>query len=164
MNISDNGIEILKRLEGCVVENGLHIIYDDQTGRAINPYNPLPRGATIGYGHLIKPGEDFSRGIDESRATELLRADVKIAERTVQKSINTTLTQNQFDALVIFAYNIGENNFIKSSVVKFINNPNYKSQIYPDLKSAWLAWNKSNGRVMAGLTNRRKTEFNLFNK
>ena len=164
MNISDNGIEILKHLEGCVVKNGLHIIYDDQTGRAINPYNPLPRGATIGYGHLIKPGEDFSRGIDESRATELLRADVKIAEHAVQKSINTTLTQNQFDALVIFAYNIGENNFIKSSVVKFINNPNYKSQIYPDLKSAWLAWNKSNGRVMAGLTNRRKTEFNLFNK
>lgn len=164
MNISDNGIEILKNLEGCVVKNGLHIIYDDQTGCAINSYNLLPRGATIGYGHLIKPGEDFSRGIDESRATELLRMDVKIAERTVQKSINTTLTQNQFDALVIFAYNIGENNFIKSSVVKFINNPNYKSQIYPDLKSAWLAWNKSNGRVMAGLTNRRKTEFNLFNK
>ena len=164
MNISDNGIEILKRLEGCVVKNGLHIIYDDQTGRAINPYNLLPRGATIGYGHLIKPGEDFSRGIDESRATELLRMDVKIAERTVQKSINTTLTQNQFDALVIFAYNIGENNFIKSSVVKFINNPNYESKIYPDLKSAWMAWNKSNGRVMAGLTNRRKTEFNLFNK
>ncbi len=164
MNISDNGIEILKRLEGCVVKNGLHIIYDDQTGRAINPYNLLPRGATIGYGHLIKPGEDFGRGIDESRATELLRADVKIAERTVSQNINTTLTQNQFDALVIFAYNIGENNFIKSSVVKFINNPNYKSQIYPDLTSAWLAWNKSNGRVMAGLTNRRKTEFNLFNK
>ena len=164
MRFSNNGIAILKLLEGAVICGGKHVIYDDQTGEPVPPKLPLPRGATIGYGHLIQTGEDFFYGIDEARATELLRADIATAERAVQKNIIVPLTQNQYDALVIFAYNIGVANFAKSTVVKYINNPNHHSTTYPTLESAWRAWNKSNGRVMTGLNKRRSQEWILFNK
>lgn len=164
MRFSNNGIAILKLLEGAVICGGKHVIYDDQTGEPVPPKLPLPRGATIGYGHLIQTGEDFFHGIDEARATELLRADIAMAERAVQKNIIVPLTQNQYDALVIFAYNIGAANFAKSTVVKYINNPNHHSATYPTLESAWRAWNKSNGRVMTGLNKRRSQEWILFNK
>ena len=144
------------------MQNGIHVIYDDQTGNQINPNMPLPRGATIGYGHLIQPGEDFSRGISEETATNLLRQDVEKSERAVRNTIIATINQNQFDALVIFAYNIGTYNFAKSTVVKYINNPTFHSATYSTLESAWRAWNKSNGREMAGLRWRRDIEWKLF--
>ena len=162
MKISDKGIKLLKQLEGCVKNGDKHIIYDDQTGRAVDTNKLLPGGATIGYGHLIKAGEDFKNGISEAQATELLRADVATAERTVQNSIVVALTQNQYDALVIFAYNIGAKNFSDSTVVKYINNRDFHSIRYPTLESAWMVWNKSCGREMSGLTRRRKAEYELF--
>lgn len=162
MKFSNNGIELLKQLEGCVKKGDKHIVYDDKTGRPVYINAPLPHGATIGYGHLIKLGENFSGGITERVATELLRADIAIAERAVQNNITVPLMQNQYDALVIFAYNIGANNFAKSTVVKYINNPNFHSSIYPNLESAWRAWNKSGGRAMGGLSRRRNAELHLF--
>lgn len=162
MKFSNQGIELLKQLEGCVKKGDKHIVYDDKTGRPVDINAPLPHGATIGYGHLIKLGENFSGGITERVATELLRADIAIAERAVQNNITVPLMQNQYDALVIFAYNIGANNFAKSTVVKYINNPNFHSSIYPNLESAWRAWNKSGGRAMGGLSRRRNAELHLF--
>lgn len=162
MKISDNGINLLKKLEGCVKIGDKHIIYDDQTGRTVNTNKPLPHGATVGYGHLIKPGEDFKDGISEAKATELLRIDITTAERAVSDNIIVPLSQNQFDALVILTYNIGVKNFTVSTVVKYVNNPSFHSSVYPNLESAWKAWNKSGGRVMQGLVNRRNQEWNLF--
>ena len=101
MRISDNGINILKQCEGCVKNGNRHVIYDDKTGRPINTNGDLPHGATIGYGHLIKYGEDFSDGITEHVATELLKQDISIAETAVNNNINVPLSQNQYDALVI---------------------------------------------------------------
>lgn len=163
MKFSNNGIELLKHLEGCVKKADKHIVYDDRTGRPVDGCAPLPRGATIGYGHLIKPGENFSGGITERVATELLRADIAATERAVQNNITVPLMQNQYDALVIFAYNIGANNFAKSTVVKYINNPNFHSTVYPNLESAWRAWNRTNGTVSKGLIKRRQRELDLFN-
>ena len=162
MKISDNGIRFLKSVEGRVKKYNKHIIYDDQTGRPVNPNNSLPRGATIGYGHLIKPDEDFRNGISEYRATELLRADIAIAEHAVRDNITVPLTQNQFDALTSLAYNIGAKNFANSTVVKYINNPNFHSYAYPNLESAWKAWNRSQGAVSNGLINRRQHEWNMY--
>ena len=158
MNFSDNGLRLLKQLEGSVKNNNKHVVYDDKTGSPVKPNMPLPRGATIGYGHLIKQGEDFTNGIDEFRATELLRQDVAVAQRAVQNNIRVNLTQNQYDALVIFAYNIGTNNFANSTVVKCINN-----HIDRNLELVWKSWNKSGGIEMPGLINRRNKEWNLFN-
>ena len=163
MKISSNGINMLKKLEGSITKNNKHVIYDDQTGKPVNTNEPLPHGATIGYGHLIKPDEDFRDGINETTATELLRTDITTAERTVKNNISVPLKQNQFDALVSLSYNIGAKNFANSTVVKYINNPNFHSSVYPNLESAWKAWNKSGGHVMTGLTNRRNREWNMFN-
>lgn len=162
MNLSVNGISILKQLEGCVKQGDTHVIYDDKTGRPVNQNKPLPCGATIGYGHLINPWEDFKNGITESQATDLLCCDIAIAERAVQNNVVVPLNQNQYDALVLLAYNIGTHNFVKSTVIKYINNPNFHSQKYPDLKSAWMAWNRVHGAVSPGLINRRKQEWKLY--
>lgn len=163
MNFSNNGMNLLKRLEGCVKSGDKHIIYDDKTAQPVGTKKPLPDGATIGYGHLIKSGEDFRKGIDEARATELLRHDIVAAERAVRKYVCVPITQNQYDALVIFAYNLGDANFANSTVVKYINDPQFHSDKYPTLKSAWMAWNKSSGREIVGLTRRRIQEWELFN-
>ncbi len=162
MQISDNGLNKLKQMEGAVKIAGRHVMYDDATGRPIAPNAPLPRGATIGYGHLIKSGENFTGGLTERAATELLRQDVRTAQRAVQNSITANLTQNQYDALVMLAYNIGAKNFSESSVVKYINNPDFHSAMYPNLESAWRAWNRYNGVVSNGLINRRQYEWNIY--
>ena len=81
-------------------------------------------------------------------------------ENAVTNSVDTTLlTQNQFDALVIFVFNIGINSFKNSSVVKIING---EKTNYKGLEDAWKAWNKSQGRVMQGLNNRRNAEYKLY--
>ena len=162
MHISNYGIELLKEYEGAVIRNCKHVIYDDKTGQPVNTDKPLPRGATIGYGHLIKPGEYFRNGITESTATELLRCDIATAEHAVQNNINIPLSQNQFDALVIFAYNIGAKNFATSTVAKYINIPNFHSDNYPSLDVAWRAWCKTNGHLSPGLVQRRDAELKLF--
>ena len=163
MKISDNGINMLKRFEGSVKIGARHVIYDDKTGRPVNSDKELPAGATIGYGHLIKSDEDFKHGITERQATEILRSDISTAERAIKDNITIPLSQNQYDALVSLAYNIGAKNFANSTVVKYVNDSNYHNTKYPTLESAWMAWNKSGGREMAGLTDRRHQEFNLFN-
>jgi len=162
MQISDNGLNKLKQMEGAVKIAGRHVIYDDATGRPIAPNAPLPRGATIGYGHLIKSGENFTAGLTERAATELLRQDVRTAQRVVQNRITANLAQNQYDALVMLAYNIGAKNFSESTVVKYINNPGFHSAMYPNLESAWRAWNRYNGVVSNGLINRRQYEWNIY--
>lgn len=162
MKFSDNGINILKQLESCVKQGDKHIIYDDKNGKSVDVNKPLPRGATIGYGHLIKNGEHFEDGISEKQVTELLRTDIVTAEQVVQNNIIVPLTQNQYDALVIFAYNIGAKKFANSTVVKYINNPKFHSKQYPTLEDAWKAWNRSHGNISNGLIKRRQKEWCLY--
>ena len=162
MNISNNGIEWLKQLEGFVKINNRHVIYDDATGQPVPPRNTMPHGATIGYGHLIKPGEKFIYGIDEVMATQLLRHDVQITETGVNMAVKRQIAQHQFDALVALTFNIGIGNFKKSTVLKYINKPDFIRRTYPDLESAWMAWNKTQGQTARGLIKRRRTEWNLF--
>ena len=162
MKLSDNGIRTLKLCEGSVMRNGRHVIYDDKNGLPVAANARLPAGATIGYGHLIKSGEDFRDGIDEDIATKLLRADLSIAERAVNTTVTAKLRQNQFDALVMLCFNIGARNFANSTVVKYINNPDFKSGIYTPLAAAWRAWNRTGGRVSAGLARRRDVELNIY--
>lgn len=162
MKMSDDGIAALKQQEGSVKQDGKHVVYNDQTGKPVPVDALLPLGATIGYGHLIKPGEDFRGGITEGTATQLLRNDVAAAERAVQDNITAPITQNQYDALVMLAYNIGSDAFKKSTVVQYINNPDFTSSKYPSLESAWGAWNKSGGRVIPGLIKRRDYEFGIY--
>ena len=71
------------------------------------------------------------------------------------------LKEQQFDALVFLAYNIGVRGFSTSSVVKLINDE-YAVTSYDTLENAWKAWNKSQGKVMRGLENRRAAEWDIY--
>ena len=98
------------------------------------------------------------------QAIALLRSDIATAERAVQDNITAHMSQPQYDALVSLAYNIGASGFKNSTVVKYINNPDFHSSVYSDLESAWKAWNRTQGKVSNGLINRRQNEWNLYKR
>lgn len=136
--------------------------YDDQTSKVISVW---VEGATIGYGHLIQKSDwdTYKNGITEADASTLFNSDMKPFVTTVQSSVTAKVTQNEFDAMVILAYNIGPGSFSGSSVVSLVNDPKAKTQ-YTDLEAAWKAWNKSQGKVMKGLDSRRQCEWNVYSK
>lgn len=111
---------------------------------------------TIGYGHT---GEEVKRGltIDLAQAETWLTEDLREAEGYVSKLVKVGLTQNQFDALVSFVYNIGGTAFGYSTLLRKLNAGDYEGAA-----NQLLRWNKDNGKVIGGLTNRRKKERELF--
>ncbi|HBS61403.1 MULTISPECIES: lysozyme [Stenotrophomonas] len=155
MTLSQQGIDWLKRVEGQRLQP-----YDDQTGKAITAWVP---GATVGYGHLIVATEwkTLGRVITLEEAEALLRQDLAPFEATVRGCIGTTLTQCQFDALTILCFNIGGGSFKASSVVRMINRPQAPTS-YASLQAAWMAWTRSQGKVMQGLVNRRAAEWRMY--
>lgn len=161
--ISSPGLALLKRLEGTVKRRGRHVPYDDATGKPIRPGQHPTGGTTIGYGHLVEPGERWPEGgIDERWAEDLLRADLARFEVAVDDAITVPLNQNEFDALVIFAFNIGEGAFrTKASAVRALNDGNRA-----DVGRRMELWNKttvSGKRVVSqGLILRREAEVALF--
>jgi GH24 family phage-related lysozyme (muramidase) len=153
--LSAEGLTLLKSIEE------LHLTpYDDQTGKDITAW---VKGATIGYGHLISKGEwpTYKNGILASDADALFQRDLEPFVTTVRDDIHVPLEQRQFDALVILAFNIGRSAFSGSSVRALINDPSAPST-YPSLEAAWKAWNKSQGKVMRGLENRRASEWRIY--
>jgi lysozyme len=146
MRISNSGIELIKRWEGF----------------RSDPY-VCPAGVvTIGYGNTYYENGAKIRmsdpPISTSRAEALLRNTVKHYEAGVDSMTRDDITQAQFDALVSFAYNVGLEALRKSTLLKKVNaNPN-DILIY----NQFLRWNKAGGRVLQGLTKRRKEEARMY--
>lgn len=157
VQMSIKGMEFLKSIEDCRLKP-----YDDQTGKEIFSW---VTGATIGYGHLISQIEwnNYKNGITKKQADALFSQDLLPYVHTVESNIEPHLDQNQLDALVILVFNIGPSHFKSSSVLKLINNPSTKTP-YSSLEAAWMAWNKSQGKVNKGVNNRRKAEWNIYSK
>lgn len=111
---------------------------------------------TIGYGHTgdVRKGDE----ITEEEAYELLVADVDYFAQEVDRCIQSDITQNEFDALVCFAYNVGIGNLKSSTLLRLIN----QGKMY-EASQQFKRWNKANGKVMLGLTRRRQAEEVLFN-
>ncbi|TNH41442.1 lysozyme [Photorhabdus luminescens subsp. sonorensis] len=154
--MSQDGLNLLKEIEGLRLKP-----YDDQTGKNIDNWT---KGATIGYGKLISRNEwdTYKNGITEDEAEQLFKDTLAPYEKAVNNGITKEIKQNEYDALVLFSYNIGIGGFEKSSVVKMINNENTKTG-YDSIDDAWKAWNKSQGKVNQGLINRREAELKIFN-
>ncbi|MBV8210520.1 MAG: lysozyme [Burkholderiaceae bacterium] len=154
-SFSDAGMTLLKSAEALFLQP-----YDDQTERPTSVWVP---GATIGYGHLIAKTEwdKYSGGITADDAATLLAQDLAPTVTAVQNAITAAVTQNEFDAMVILTFNIGATAFASSSVAKLVNDPSASTQ-YPSLEGAWKAWDISQGKVMAGLANRRQCEWNVY--
>ncbi len=159
--MSDQGIELLMSIESFRGKP-----YDDQNGNEISSW---VKGATIGYGHLIsqeewnQSGNAYKKGITQEQAKTLFLQDLMPFADGVNAKVTATLSQNQYDALVILAFNIGLANFASSSVLKLVNNP-FAQTKYPNLEAAWKSWNKSQGKVMQGLVNRRNAEWNIYSQ
>ncbi|MDI6804907.1 MAG: lysozyme [Bacteroidota bacterium] len=139
MKTSPAGIELIKKFEGL----------------SLVPYKCPGNVLTIGYGHTktTKPGMK----IQVKEADDLLKEDLKYFEEALLKLIKSPITQNQFDAIVCFCFNVGVGNFKRSTLLKFINSPRYY-----DAADQFLVWNKVGKKESLGLTNRRTAERNLF--
>jgi lysozyme len=148
MKTGSKGIELIKSFEGF---------------RA-TPYRCSAGYLTIGYGSrldFIPP--EFKRvgKITEAQALVLLTMHLKDIEDQVNDLLDTPLTQNQFDAIISFVYNLGVSAFARSTLLKCIN----KRQL-ETAASEFLKWNKErvNGvlKISPGLDRRRKAEARLF--
>ncbi|SFL10032.1 lysozyme [Porphyromonadaceae bacterium KH3CP3RA] len=139
MKTSNRGIELIKAHEGF-------------SSRAYL----CPAGKwTIGYGHTggVKSGDV----ITEAQGEALLRSDIATAERAVNKT-GLKLTQNQFDALVSFVFNVGTGNFNRSTLLKSAK----VSTNDPRIRQEFSRWIYADGKIEPGLVKRRKTEADLY--
>jgi lysozyme len=111
---------------------------------------------TIGYGHT---GAEVKVGmlITLAQAEELLTRDLRSSEGHINTSVTVPLTQNQFDALVSFVFNVGGGAFESSTLLKLLNAGNYAGAA-----DQLLRWNKDEGKIVQGLSNRREAERKLF--
>jgi len=137
---------------------GLDIIKEFE-GLRLTAYlcpNDVP---TIGWGHtktvLLK--DVGFKSISELEAEKLLRKDVSEAEAAVFRAVNVPTTDNQFSALVSWTFNLGSGNLRRSTMLKRINE-NHLEVVPYEMKR----WNRSGGKVLAGLRRRRAAEATLF--
>lgn len=112
---------------------------------------------TIGYGHLIKPGENFDKALTKEEAISLLGEDLADAENAVEKYVTVPLTDKQFGALVSFVFNVGPVAFRESTLLKLLNQGDYDGAA-----NQFIRWDKGGGKTLAGLTKRRKDERSFF--
>jgi lysozyme len=150
MKASANCYELIKAFEG------LHAVKADGTVRAYI----CPAGKwTIGYGST--KGVRSGMNITQQEAEDLLVKDVNEFEAAVNRLVKVPLTQNQFDALVSFAFNVGSGNLSSSTLLRKLNVSDYDA-----VPSELLRWNKArvNGVLtpLKGLTRRRSAEAALF--
>lgn len=135
MKISDNGIELIKKFEGC----------------QLTAYR-CPAGVlTIGYGHTkgVKEGQKITK----KKAEQLLREDLERFETHVNSYRKKyKFNQNEFDALVSFAFNIGSINQLT----------NYGKRNKGMIADKMLLYTKAGGKQLSGLVKRRKAEHKLF--
>jgi len=137
---SDAGIALIKEFEG----------FQPQ------PYDDLGGKPTVGFGHLIKQGESFSQ-ISESQATSLLCSDLVTAEACIEDCVDVPLTQNQFDALCSFVFNLGCLKLRGSTLLRHLNNGAY------DLAAdEFQKWCRVGQNQVEGLLRRRLAEKLLF--
>lgn len=110
---------------------------------------------TIGWGHTktAHPG----MVITEKQAEALLRSDLAWARKAVADLVDVPLSQEQYDALVSFVFNIGRTQFSKSTLLKKLNAADYEGAA-----RQFPRWNKQKGRVLRGLTRRREYEMTKF--
>lgn len=113
------------------------------------------KGNSIGFGHLIKAGENLT-SITREQAQAILASDVAWAENTVNSCITVPLGQGQFDALVSLCFNIGQGAFARSTIVRRINAGD------PGASAEFSRWVYASGQVNNALVQRRAAERAIY--
>lgn len=139
MNISNDGLDLIKAHEGCKLD-----AYLDGVG--------IP---TIGYGHI--KGVQIGQTITQEDADAFLQDDVQSAIKCVNNSVTGGITQGQFDALCSFVFNLGCGALRNSTLLRKFNDGDDAGAA-----NEFCKWNHAGGKVVAGLTNRREAEKELF--
>ena len=139
MIYSKVGLALTESFESCRL-----VAYQDSGGRW-----------TIGYGHTagVKEGDTCT----QEQAEQWLSEDIQWASSVVNKNVTVTLTQQEFDALVDFVYNLGSGNFENSTLLELLNSGDYAGAA-----EQFERWNKVHGTIIAGLVRRRLTEESEF--
>jgi lysozyme len=140
LTYSTQGLALTEQFEGCSLN-----AYQDQVGVW-----------TIGYGHTgsdVKPGMT----ITSAQAQALLALDVKSAAACVNNVVAVQLTQEEFDALVDFVFNLGAGAFRNSTMLRELNTGDFTSAA-----AQFDLWDRAGGAVVAGLLRRREAEADLF--
>ena len=137
--ISNEGIALIKKFEGCELES----------------YRCSADVPTLGYGHTrgVSDGDTCT----QQEADNMLADDLQEFEQYVNDLVNADLSQNQFDALVAWTYNLGPTNLKASTLLKRVNEDDIA-----DVPHQIKRWNKAGGKVLDGLIRRREAEALLF--
>lgn len=149
LHLGKAGEELIKSFESLVLKS--YIDTHDKSG------NPI---FAIGWGHAGSiDGKKIEAGqtITEEQAEALFLQDAKIYEDKVKKLVTVPLNQNQFDALVCMAYNVST-----AHLQEMINISELNKGIYEKVPDAMMHYNVADGRILKGLTRRRKEEGVLF--
>ncbi|MGQ6165510.1 lysozyme [Serratia sp. IR-2025] len=144
MNISKNGIELIKRFEGLELK-----AYQDSVGVW-----------TIGYGWTqTVDGKKIAPGmrIDQATADRLLKCGVVQYEQGVNQLVKVRITQGQFDALVSFAYNLGLRSLSTSTLLRKLNDGDKQGAA-----DEFGRWVNAGGKRLEGLVTRRAAERRMF--
>lgn len=136
---SSEGVALIKKFEGCELE----------------AYQCSADVWTLGYGHTSDVSEGDTCTAEE--AESMLAEDLQEFEGYVNDLVDVDLTQNQFDALVAWTYNLGPTNLKDSTLLKRLNESNYE-----DAPHQIRRWNRAGGKVLDGLIRRREAEALLF--
>ena len=139
MNISQEGLSLIKKFEGCELKS----------------YKCAAGVWTIGYGAIKGVTENMQ--ITKEEADKLLLHEMDEYEGYINNMVTVDLNQNQFDSLVSWVFNLGPSNLKSSTMLKVINN-NELDEVPSQIKR----WNKANGKVLEGLIRRREAEALLF--
>ncbi len=135
--VTENGLELIRRFEGFSAE----------------PYYCPAGYLTVGYGHVLRPGEEVDTPITCEQALAWLEKDVRTAARAVLQMIRVPLTDGQFDALVSFTYNLGGGALQRSTLRRKVNRREHEEAPHEFGK-----WVYGGGRRLRGLVRRRAAE------
>ena len=138
-----------------ITEEGLALIKHFE-GFSYTPYICPAGWRTIGYGHVIKTGENFT-SITKEEGEELLKKDILIAEISVLKNIEVPLEDYQFDALTSFTFNLGGGALQRSTLRMKVNRNEHTEAAIEFLKWVW-----AKGKRLRGLLIRRQAEAQLY--
>lgn len=144
MQISDKGIQFIIKEEG----------------ERLTAYQDSVGVWTIGVGHTgYVDNKQITKGmtITQDKSRDILKSDLKRFEKAVNESVNIHLNQNQYDALVSLAFNIGEGAFKRSTLLKLLNKGDYTGA-----SQQFLVWKNAGGRPI--LLPRRKREKAVFDE
>jgi lysozyme len=139
MNISAEGLSLIKKFEGC----------------ELKAYRCAANVLTIGYGSTKGVTEDME--ITQEEAESLLQEEMHEYEGYINDMVKVPLEQHQFDAMVSWVFNLGSGNLSSSTLLKKLNNSEYD-----EVPAQIRRWNKAGGKVLDGLIRRREAEAKMF--